>query len=121
MAALGKETREGDFDVFELLYAGLPEQLPQTAAAASGEGEWVALMSGLALGGSEASELKGALLAEWLTGELGGEEDGEQAVKVTRLILAGNSLAQPREDEGDDKKPVSRPGRSVFRSLRVDC
>lgn len=91
----------------ELLYAGLPPQPPKPADA-SGEGEWVALLSGLSLGGSEAAELRGAMLAEWLTGELGDEEDGSEAVKVTRLILAGNSLAQPREDEGEDKKPVSR-------------
>lgn len=90
----------------EILYAGLPPQPPRPAGT-TGEGEWVALLSGLALGGSEKAELKGGLLAEWLTGELGGEEDGEEAVKITRLILAGNSLAQPREDEGDDKKPVS--------------
>ncbi len=119
MAALGKETKEGDFEVYELLYAGLPEQPPRKAEAKSGEGEWVALLSGLALGGTEASELKGALLAEWLTGELGGEEDGEDAVKVTRLILAGNSLAQPREDEGDDKKPVSHPPQDWATAARV--
>lgn len=110
VAALGRETKEGDFHVFELLYAGLPPQPARTAEAASGEGEWVALLSGLALGGSEAAELKGALLAEWLTGELGGEEDGAEAVKVTRLILAGNSLAQSREEVGEDKKPVSWAG-----------
>ena len=107
VAALGYETKEGDFETVDLLYAGLPPQPPKS----SSPGEWVALISGLQLGGSEQAELKGALLAEWLTGELGDDEDGGEAVRVTRLILAGNSLAQPGPDEADEKKPVSdRPG-----------
>lgn len=104
MAALGAETASGDFEVFEMLHAGLPPQPPRPASA---KGEWVALMSGLQLGGTVEAELKAAMLAEWLTGELGSEDDGAEAVKVTRLILAGNSLALPSLDEADEKKPVS--------------
>jgi DNA polymerase delta subunit 2 len=38
-----------------------------------GEPQWVALISGLSAGSSEVPEdLKGQLLSEWLTGELGG-------------------------------------------------
>ena len=73
MAALGAETSTGDFEVLEVCYAGLPpqkEQKPETK-----EGEWVAIASGLELGGAaDADDMRVTLLAEWLLGELGGDE-----------------------------------------------
>ena len=45
-----------------------------------GEPQWVALISGLSAGSSEVPEdLKGQLLSEWLTGELGGVDVRPQA------------------------------------------
>ncbi|GAA6064270.1 hypothetical protein JCM10212_001654 [Sporobolomyces blumeae] len=102
IACLGAETSTGDFEVFEFLYAGLPPQAPRPS---EGEGEWVAIASGLEMGNStQVSDLRSELLVEWLSGEAGGEEDEEEATRVSRLILAGNSLAQPDLTFDDTKK-----------------
>ncbi|GAA5972676.1 hypothetical protein JCM11641_002969 [Rhodosporidiobolus odoratus] len=94
LAALGVETASGDFEVFEYCYPGMAPQPPQ--AEQKGDGEWVALASGLEMGSaSDVADIRAELLLEWLLGEAGEEEDQADAVKVTRLILAGNSLVQP--------------------------
>lgn len=130
MAVMGAENDDGDFQVVDICYAGLPPQpkLPPPApapiassshqddvemkasVAAKDEGEWIALVSGLEMGGSsDAADLRVQLFAEWLIGELGDDEDQQEAVKVTRLILAGNSLLRPELSVDDAKKPVRRP------------
>lgn len=49
---------------------------------------------------------RSAIESEELTAIVGAQ-DQEEALKVTRLILAGNSLAQPDLDKGEEeKKPV---------------
>ncbi|KAM0753286.1 hypothetical protein T439DRAFT_378985 [Meredithblackwellia eburnea MCA 4105] len=94
MAALGAETASGDFEVFEVCYAGVPAQPPLKPTTE--EGEWVALISGLNMGGSDVAEdVRTSLLSEWLVGELGDDEDAQEASKVTRVIIAGNALAAP--------------------------
>ncbi|KAI5478420.1 hypothetical protein MNV49_005169 [Pseudohyphozyma bogoriensis] len=117
MAALGAETSTGDFEVLEICYAGLPHQpeLPDIAdsgmevdgeGAKEDAGEWVALVSGLSFTGkNDVNDLKADVLAEWLLGELGDEEDAKDATKVSRLIIAGNSLATPTVDPEDAAKP----------------
>lgn len=81
MGALGAETPSGDFEVLEFCYAGLPPQAPLASTSKSkdmkddSEGEWVALISGLELGGAtDSADTRTMLLAEWLVGELGDEE-----------------------------------------------
>nr|WRH23603.1 DNA polymerase delta subunit 2 [Naematelia aurantialba] len=130
MAALGMETTSGDFEVIDLCFAGLPDRYQSEAgpsngvngkgkgkamngeseeaeATANGSSEhtWVALASGLSVGAQEApADLKAQLLVEWLTGESGGISDQQDSSRVTRLILAGNSLTTPIRGE-DDKQP----------------
>ncbi|GAA5922117.1 DNA-directed DNA polymerase delta subunit POL31 [Sporobolomyces koalae] len=106
VACLGAETSAGDFEVFEYVYAGLPDQ-PTRPCPKTGDssGEWIAIVSGLEMGNSQAvGDLRTELLAEWLNGELGDENDAEEAVKVSRLVLAGNSLARPDLTVIDDTK-----------------
>lgn len=129
MAALGAETPEGDFEVLQVCYAGLPPQ-PEHKPVTE-QGEWVALTSGLEMGGAaDAEDMRVTLLAEWLLGDLGLDEvslsnrpclgeavltvscwskDTQEAAKVTRLIIAGNGLAQPTVDLSDATKTVSLP------------
>lgn len=82
MAALGAETPSGDFEVLEFCFAGLPPQaevkpVPSSAKEDNAEGEWVALVSGLEMGnGSAENETRCMMLAEWLSGEVGGMEVG---------------------------------------------
>lgn len=76
MGVLGAETPEGNFEVVELCYAGLPPQpavkskVDSTSMVVDGEkeGEWVALVSGLEM--SLGTDPRVTLLSEWLLGEL---------------------------------------------------
>ncbi|KAI0797778.1 DNA polymerase alpha/epsilon subunit B-domain-containing protein [Abortiporus biennis] len=101
VGALGIETHNGDFEVVDFCYAGMPPQ-PSTASAASeadesmdvdSPDEWVALVSGLEVGDLSPSDAQIQMLAEYLTCELGGTEDQTFASRISRLIIAGNSLS----------------------------
>jgi len=79
IACLGAETSSGDFEVFEYLYPGLPNQKPlpqeEKEQDEGKEGEWIALVSGLEMGNSSVvGDLRSELLVEWLNGELGDQE-----------------------------------------------
>ena len=95
MAVLGAENKAGDFEVVEICFPGLAPQpalpplppLPLSTPSTStskdvdmngeteDEGEWIALLSGLEMGGgSDAADLRIQLMAEWLIGELGDED-----------------------------------------------
>ncbi|GAA5896256.1 DNA-directed DNA polymerase delta subunit POL31 [Sporobolomyces salmoneus] len=112
IACLGAETSSGDFEVFEFIYCGMPPQSQAKSTPTTmedddgeGEGEWVALASGMEMGNEQmVGDLKSELLVEWLNGEIGDQEDSEEATKISRLVLAGNSLAQPDLTVVDDSK-----------------
>ncbi|KAI3487221.1 hypothetical protein L1887_48805 [Cichorium endivia] len=57
-AVLGTETRTGDFDVVDAVFASLPVLQPaapiSNKKAAAGDDQWVVLMSGMAIGGESA-------------------------------------------------------------------
>ncbi len=108
-AVLGTETRTGDFDVVDAVFASLPVPPPaapiSTKKAAAGDDQWVVLMSGMAIGGESAleSELAMQLLVEYLTGELGDDADRASSSRVVAAIIAGNSLAPPTRSEDEDR------------------
>ncbi|EPQ26179.1 uncharacterized protein PFL1_06386 [Pseudozyma flocculosa PF-1] len=119
-AVLGTETRAGDFEVVDAVFASLPDASPASAAKdeasddsvmdggrdddAADDG-WVVIMSGLAIGGDDSLESEVAMqfLTEWLTGELGSGEDREASSKVVAAIIAGNSMAPPVRNEDETK------------------
>lgn len=113
-AVLGTETRAGDFDVVDAVFASLPTPSPLKplsnakngrAKAEQGQDQWVVLMSGLAIGGESAleSELSMQLLVEYLTGELGSDSDRSVASNIVAAVIAGNSLAPPTRNEEEEK------------------
>jgi hypothetical protein len=75
--------------------------------------EWIAMVSGLNIGSPTSAVANVQMLVEYLAGELGGNEDIQASSRVSRLIIAGNSLASgglalsDKENEGADGKPVS--------------
>lgn len=123
ISVLGTENSDGDFEVLDMRVPDLPRQ-PQRwerddgQAAKKGKsvmnqerssGGKVAIVSGLSISGDAGDTLSLDLLMEWLLGEATGSEDQDQAAQVSRLIIAGNSLAhaQPipsREDVAAAKK-----------------
>ena len=150
VGVLGMETNDGGFEVADLCYAGMPPQEsdPDVAPPSKGEEkmdvdgtspippcggralthvidsgephELVAFISGLLLDDDNCNDVNMAMLAEFLIGEL----DVKTSSRISRLIIAGNSLAPivflpPENEETDNAKPVSRfklPG-----SFRLSC
>lgn len=58
----------------------------------SSSDEWIALVSGLEIGSANTSDGQIQLLAEFLTAEVSGPQEQSQAARISRLIIAGNSL-----------------------------
>ncbi|SNX86449.1 related to HYS2 - DNA-directed DNA polymerase delta, 55 KD subunit [Melanopsichium pennsylvanicum] len=112
-AVLGTETRAGDFDVVDAVFASLPTSSPpkslisngNAAKKEAGADQWIVLMSGLAIGGETAleSELSMQLLTEYLTGELGSDTDRNSTSNIVAAVIAGNSLAPPTRTEEEEK------------------
>jgi DNA polymerase delta subunit 2 len=106
LAALGTEQADGAFQVIATQYADLPEQpnrwgepnesdrstakKPKPQHEKAGK---LAIVSGLEITGTEDDDLTLDLLMEYLTGEATGPADQFEATKITRLVVAGNSLS----------------------------
>lgn len=138
VGALGMETNDGGFEVADLCYAGMPAQEsdPDVTPPSKGEDqmevdgtlsitshskrvlthvidgdkphELVAFISGLLLDDENCNDVNLGMLAEFLVGEL----DVKTSSRISRLIIAGNSLAPvvllpPEGEEADNTKSVS--------------
>jgi len=111
MAALGRETASGEFQVLDICFAGMapmllkgPTQEEDSMAVDGVEysgDDWIAVISGLEIASSVFSsekdsselELRMQMLVEYLSCEAGGPIDQLGASRISRLIIAGNSLA----------------------------
>ncbi|KAK0659269.1 DNA polymerase delta subunit 2 [Lasiodiplodia hormozganensis] len=106
IAAIGTENSDGVFEVLEIKVADLPRQperweLEDSEGAVAGKSEGrkhdnstkIALISGLQISGNHSDALQLDLLAQTLTGELGGPELQAKVASISRLIIAGDSLA----------------------------
>jgi DNA polymerase delta subunit 2 len=104
VAVLGTENSDGAFEVIEVKLADLPAQPVRWALSDSisgvensnGNGVHdrtsgkIAIVSGLEIDGVSSDTLILDLLAEYLTGEAG---DDQEVSKISRLVLAGNSFS----------------------------
>ena len=114
VAVMGTENANGDFEVVDVRVPDLPRQ-PQRwerddteAIVANGSDSnqknrgdeerkvagKLAIVSGLGISGDEANSMTVDLLMEYLVGEAAGEAEQQEAGRISRLILAGNSLAE---------------------------
>lgn len=106
VAVLGTENADGDFEVLDLRVPDLPRQperweRDEGDAALAGKrvtqerpkAGKVAIVSGLSISGDAGDTLTLELLMEWLMGEATSLEGQAEAATVSRLIIAGNSLA----------------------------
>lgn len=66
--------------------------------------KYVALLSGLNLGADDQLDMRTQLLSEFLGGELGSSADEISSSKISRVILAGNSILKPAAKEDAKKK-----------------
>ncbi|KAF1829762.1 hypothetical protein BDW02DRAFT_573678 [Decorospora gaudefroyi] len=103
LAALGTEEADGTFRIVATHTAGLPRQplrwerdeitlsrQKQIAPQRERAGK-LAIVSGLNLGAEDGNELWLDLLVEYLTGEASTQDESS---KITRLVIAGGSLAR---------------------------
>ena len=106
VAVLGTENSNGDFEVLDMHFAELAiqprrwerddEEMDESTMEIdrpSQDGRKVALVSGLDVSGTEADTLALSLLSEFLLGEGLDGEDQNGTTNISRLIIAGNSIA----------------------------
>ncbi|PVH96512.1 DNA polymeras-like protein subunit delta-2 [Periconia macrospinosa] len=103
LAALGTEQADGSFQVVATTYADLPQQPERWKGeeikkapkvdSKGGKAKKVAIISGLGISGTEDDDLTLDLLLEYLTGEASGPPDQAEAIQLSRLVIAGNSLS----------------------------
>ena len=133
IAVMGTENANGDFEIIDMKVPDLPRQ-PQrwerdqaSAVLANGngkssrngqkdknEGSKVAIVSGLGISGDDGDTLTLELLVEYLLGEACGLSTQQQVRKISRLIIAGNSISEATplhsRDELLDKKASKKYG-----------
>ena len=133
IAVMGTENANGDFEIIDMKFPDLARQpqrwerdeadatLDNGASKAKfaetkerKEGGKVAIVSGLGINGDEADTLTLDLLMEFLLGEASGPTTQEEVGKISRLIIAGNSITQGNpllsRDEIDGKKHGKKYG-----------
>ncbi|ORY87642.1 DNA polymerase alpha/epsilon subunit B-domain-containing protein [Protomyces lactucae-debilis] len=116
VGVLGSETSSGEFEVIDIVHADLPpgrqisaqEDVEMTDATpgiggsnARPNDEYVAIVSGLEISGTDAAPLTLSLLLDFLTGDLLDEPDQQFSSRISALIVAGNSITStplPKED-----------------------
>jgi len=103
VALRGSVAGDGKFHASEMLTLGqagtnetkpqLPVTNPTGAVAPNTSSSFVLLVSGLSLGGGNAkAALAMQMLADFLAGRLGSNDDAQLASRVTRVIVCGNSV-----------------------------
>ena len=117
VALLGRENEKGAFEVTDYCLAGLDEETEMARDPVSTvEDSCVALVSGVSFGPERARDLM--LLMDYLAGNIPAAT--EQARKISRLVLAGNTLAMPtRIDEAAKKKYGVEHARYDFTSISL--
>ncbi|EWC46283.1 hypothetical protein DRE_04454 [Drechslerella stenobrocha 248] len=104
IAVMGTETAGGEFEVGDIILPELPPQSPRPPPASMppGKKRYVGLVSGLNITGNVHESIETHLLTEYLLGETGGPEDRAQSSSISRLIIAGNSLADSQAHAVDE-------------------
>ncbi|KAF9573126.1 hypothetical protein EC968_008975 [Mortierella alpina] len=114
MSVLGSEDANGDFKVVDICYAGQGPQEQPSSMETDEADKYVALVSGLGIGGSDFKPLELDLLAEYLTGEIGNTKEQLDCANIVRVIIAGNSIVAPEPVEEDTKTKKYGYDKSLF-------
>ncbi|KAI1309500.1 hypothetical protein EDD11_004086 [Mortierella claussenii] len=114
MGVLGSEDVNGDFKVVDVCYTIPPPQDPLSSMETDDADKYVALVSGLGIGGNDFKPLQLDILAEYLTGEIGSTKEQTDCANIVRVIIAGNSIVSPDIIEDDTKAKKYGYDRSKF-------
>ncbi|KAK4694532.1 DNA polymerase delta subunit 2, partial [Lecanoromycetidae sp. Uapishka_2] len=132
IAVMGTENANGDFEIIDMKVPDLPRQ-PQrwerdegAAALANGNGKKkmkgqdaqgggkIAIVSGLGISGDGGDTLSLDLLMEYLLGEACSQSTQQEVGRISRLIIAGNSISEGTplhaRDEILDRKSSKKYG-----------
>ncbi|KAG0233886.1 DNA polymerase alpha/epsilon subunit B-domain-containing protein [Mortierella sp. GBAus27b] len=107
IGVLGSEDEDGNFKVVDVCYAQPPHQEPIDMMETDEADKYVALVSGLGIGGTSFKPLELDLLAEYLTGEIGNTKEQTDAANIVRTIIAGNSIIIPEATEEETRSKRS--------------
>ncbi|EPS43072.1 hypothetical protein H072_2918 [Dactylellina haptotyla CBS 200.50] len=122
ISVMGTETASGEFEVVDLI---LPELAPQPerslSKAVPDKKRYVALASGLNITGNIHESIETHLLVEYLLGESGSPEDQSKSSSISRLILAGNSLADPQSQAVEEAAAAAGPSRTKAKKYGYDA
>ena len=92
-AVRGSVQANGEFDVQEVCFAGVPPQSPLPEPSTEEEDKYVALVSGLGLGSDTSPNvLQLQLLVDYCSGALGGSSEQNIAARIVRVVIAGGLL-----------------------------
>lgn len=89
-------------------------------ASSSPRDQYLAAVSGFSIGAASAADAQIQMLTEYLTGELGGSDDQKLAAKVTRLVIAGDSLSASGEN-GDDDEEMRLVSHFFLKTMGLTC
>lgn len=110
---MGTENSSGEFEVIDIKFPDLPPQparwartsAPPDADMSDSPSKKIAIVSGLAFSAADSSHaVELDLLQEYLLGEAVGGADLDEVARISRLIIAGDSIAMTTTAE-----PVSDP------------
>lgn len=124
IAVMGTENANGEFEVIDLKFADLPpqpdrwalsmppsngtaktskvkdEDVEMTGLSGSQPSKKIAIVSGLEFSGTDTSyDMELNLLLEFLLGEALGPAAQSELSQISRLIIAGNSIAKPSDHD----------------------
>jgi len=122
IAVLGTENANGDFEVLDIHIPELPPQPKRGEQDDETESKMdldnqprkkIALVSGLNISGTSADTLNLSLLSEYLLGESLDTDDQDSSARITRLIIAGNSIASDEIINAADQLELSKRSSSI--------
>ncbi|KAG7399385.1 DNA polymerase delta subunit 2 [Phytophthora boehmeriae] len=114
----GRVPRDGAGGQFHVDEIFLPSFPPQHSLPERAESEYMALVSGLAVGrNSDAQPLRNHVLVDYLAGRLGDDKEKEFVARIVRTVVVGNVLAAT--DKADTQVPTLK--RKTAEELTLDA
>ena len=96
LMGIEKEEQAGKFVVEEVCYLALPTQPPLPHIERD---RFVLLVSGFNIGSKREDSLQLEMLTDLVCGQLGDDEEHEFASRISKVIIAGNSLSVETQDK----------------------
>ncbi|CAG90937.2 DEHA2G20350p [Debaryomyces hansenii CBS767] len=118
VAILGIEIQAGIFEIMDVVYPSVSPQKPLVAPKK--ENSKIAFVSGLKLCDEANHDIKIELLKQYLTGELGCNTDTQAASYISRLVIAGDSIAPIEETVDDDFFTTNNYGSKNISKFNTD-